>query len=179
MTKDIELIKQIESAIVDVPDFPKTGIVFKDITNIFLHPQLCSEIVDEMATQVEDWNITKIAGIESRGFLLGMCLAQKMNLPFVLIRKLGKLPRPTISQSYNLEYGTATIELHTDALNPDDNVLIHDDLLATGGTAGAAAQLIKQKANIAGFSFLVELEFLKGRNLVGHFSKNISSLIGY
>lgn len=124
--------------------------------------------------------IDAIAGIESRGFLFGFLLAQKLRVPFIPVRKAGKLPYQTIAYTYNLEYGTATIEVHTDALKPGDNVLIHDDLLATGGTAIAAAELVKQLGGIvAGYSFIVELEFLNGRENLVHYTDNVVSLVGF
>lgn len=171
--------EKIKSVIRDVPNFPKEGILFKDITPIFLQPKLVDEILDAIVENVEDWNITAVAGIESRGYLFGVSLAQKLNVPFVLIRKEGKLPAETIKESYELEYGTATIEIHKDALEPAMNVLIHDDLLATGGTAEAAAKLISKTAKVAGFSFLIDLTFLEGVKKLKNQSTNIHSLVTY
>jgi adenine phosphoribosyltransferase len=176
----MNLEEKLKEAIRDVHDFPKPGIVFKDITPIMLQPQLSREIVLKISEQVAQLKITKIAGIESRGFLFGYPLAMALDLPFVLIRKKGKLPYDKISESYALEYGEATIEMHEDAVNADDKVLIHDDLLATGGSAAAAAKLIMRKnATIAGFSFIVNLEFLNGEEKISQFSKNIFTLARY
>lgn len=150
--------------ITNVPDFPQPGIVFKDITPVFLQPELCNNLVDAMARQFAAMKVDAVVGLESRGFLLGMPLALKMGLPFVMARKKGKLPRRTYQVDYALEYGTAGIEIHTDALQPGSNVLIHDDVLATGGTARAAAALVEAAgARVAGCSFLVEIVALPGR----------------
>lgn len=174
------LEEKIKSIIRDVPDFPKEGIIFKDITPIMLDAQLSNEIVDYLADFYKDKGLTKIAGIESRGFLFGYPLAMKLGLPFILIRKSGKLPYHKISHSYDLEYGSATIEMHIDAINDSDKVLIHDDLLATGGSAQAAAELInKCGGEIAGFSFLVALNFLNGNEKLIQYSKNITNLVAY
>jgi adenine phosphoribosyltransferase len=174
------LVDTIKKVIRDVPDFPKPGIIFKDITPILLDAKLTREIVDEMAKQVTPLNLDAIVGIESRGFWFGIMLANKLDIPFIPIRKKGKLPYKTISYSYDLEYGSAEIEMHQDALQKDWNVLIHDDLLATGGTAQASAELIlMQQAKVAGFSFMVELDFLKGSEILSKYSQNISSLVHF
>ena len=174
------LEEKIKSIIRDVPDFPKEGIIFKDITPIMLDAQLSNQIVDHLADFYKDKGLTKIAGIESRGFLFGYPLAMKLGLPFILIRKSGKLPYHKISHSYDLEYGSATIEMHIDAINSSDKVLIHDDLLASGGSAQAAAELInKCGGEIAGFSFLVALNFLNGNEKLMQYSKNITNLVAY
>lgn len=168
----------IRNAIRLVPDFPKAGILFKDITPILQDAKVGQFIVDEFARQFADQKIEAIAGIESRGFLFGYALALKMRIPFIPIRKSGKLPWKTIGVDYALEYGTARIEMHADALRSGMRVLIHDDLLATGGTAAAAAQLVQQqKAEVAAFSFVVELDFLKGREVLNKYSTNIVSLV--
>ena len=174
------LVETIKKVIRDVPDFPKPGIIFKDITPILLDPELTRQIVDEMAKEVVSLNLDAIVGIESRGFWFGIMLANKLDIPFIPIRKKGKLPYKTISYSYDLEYGSAEIEMHEDAIKENWNVLIHDDLLATGGTAQASAELIlMQKANVAGFSFMVELDFLKGNEILLKYSQNISSLVHF
>jgi adenine phosphoribosyltransferase len=174
------IAQQIKSAIRDIPDFPKPGIIFKDITPILKNPALCADIADAFAQQLSGSKIDVIAGIESRGFLFGLSLATRLGVPFVPVRKAGKLPFSTKQKIYDLEYGTATIELHTDALEPGQHVLIHDDLLATGGTALAAAELVQELGGIiAGFSFVVELGFLNGRELIGEVSDNIVVLAGY
>ena len=174
-----DLEQAIKSSIRDVADFPKPGILFKDITPIFYDQQLCSQIADgfiERMAQKPD----AIVGIESRGFLFGFLMANKLNIPFVLIRKSGKLPYKTIAYEYALEYGTSKMEIHEDALKKGWNVMIHDDLLATGGTAEAAAQLVKKLgANVLGFNFVVALEFLNGKNKLINHSNNITCLVQY
>jgi adenine phosphoribosyltransferase len=172
--------QRIKSAIRDVPNFPKEGIIFKDITPIMQDPTLCSDIINEIKNRVKDLKIDAVAGIESRGFLFGLPLAIALNVPFVMIRKKGKLPYKTVSYKYDLEYGSAEIEMHTDSISNGANVLIHDDLLATGGTALAAAELIKQNGgSVAGFNFLVELSFLEARPILDSKSSAISSLVDY
>ncbi len=172
--------QQLKAVIRDVPNFPKEGIVFKDITPIMMNPTLSNEVLDHLVELYKYKGLTKIAGIESRGFLFGYPLAMRLGLPFVLIRKQGKLPYNKISYSYDLEYGSATIEVHTDAITTDDNVLIHDDLLATGGSASAAAELVLQcGGNVAGFNFLVALAFLNGNEKLEKYTNNIITLAGY
>jgi len=174
------LEEEIKSVIRDVADFPKEGIVFKDITPIMKNPVLSNKIVDHLADLYKNKNIDIIAGIESRGFLFGYPLAMRLGIPFVLIRKKGKLPYDKISHEYSLEYGTSTIEMHTDAISKGQRVLIHDDLLATGGSAEAAAILIEQSGGeIAGFNFLVGLNFLNGSEKLLNFSDNIINLADY
>jgi adenine phosphoribosyltransferase len=171
---------KIKSVIRDVPDFPKPGILFKDITPLFHDQQLCNEIVSEFANRVAHKKINAIVGVESRGFLFGFALANKMNIPFILVRKAGKLPFKKIAYEYDLEYGSAKVEMQVDEIQPGWNVLIHDDLLATGGTAEAAVKLIQmQHGNVAGFAFVVELEFLKGREKLLPYSSEIISLVNY
>lgn len=172
--------QRVEDAIRDIPDFPKPGILFKDITPIMQEPQLCIDIVEEIKNQFKNDPIEGVAGIESRGFLIGMPLAMALDVPFILIRKKGKLPYKTVSHKYDLEYGSAEIEMHIDAVDKNQNVLIHDDLLATGGSAAAAAELIeKQGANVLGFNFLVELSFLNGREAIKSFSERITNVVNY
>ena len=172
--------KRLKEVIRDVPDFPKSGIIFKDITPILLDPQLTRDIINEMANHVNSLNLDAIVGIESRGFWFGIMLANKLNIPFIPIRKKGKLPYKTVSYSYDLEYGSAEIEMHQDEIKANWNVLIHDDLLATGGTACAAAELIKmQNGNVAGFSFVVDLTFLNGSDVLKKYSENIFNLVSY
>jgi adenine phosphoribosyltransferase len=175
----LSLASEIKKSIRDVPDFPKPGILFKDITPIFYDQALCTKIVDGFISQmpvIPD----AVVGIESRGFLFGMLMANKMGKPFVLIRKAGKLPYKKIGFEYALEYGTSMIEMHEDALQKDWNVMIHDDLLATGGTAEAAAQLVKKVgANVAGFNFVVGLDFLNGKEKLIKHSNNIICLVNY
>lgn len=174
------LQEEVKNAIRDIPDFPKPGIVFKDITPIMQNAQLSKSIVQHLKTKYENDGVEAIAGIESRGFLIGYPLAMELGVPFVLIRKKGKLPHKTISYDYDLEYGSATIEMHVDAVSEGQRVLIHDDLLATGGSAEAAAKLIqKAGAQVIGFDFLVELEFLKGAEKLRNLSDNIRNLVAY
>lgn len=172
--------QQIKSAIRDIHDFPKPGIVFKDITPLLKDPHLCTSIIDAFVEQLKGTRIDAIAGIESRGFLFGLTLATKLNVPFVPVRKAGKLPFTINQKSYELEYGTAIIELHTDAFESGCHILIHDDLLATGGTALAASELIKEMGGIiAGYSFVVALGFLKGRERLTPVSDRIVVLAHY
>lgn len=174
------IAEKIKQTIRDVADFPKPGIVFKDITPILKDPQLCREIAKALATQVANLQIDIVAGIESRGFLFGLALAQELQVPFVPIRKAGKLPYTTIQQSYDLEYGSATLEVHEDAFQAGQNVLIHDDLLATGGTVVAASALVeKLNAKVAGYSFIIKLDFLNGSARLKKFNLNIFSLAEY
>ena len=172
--------KKLRESIRDVENFPKPGILFKDISPIMLNPVLSGEVLDHLAAYYSDKNLDAIAGIESRGFLFGYPLAIRLGLPFILIRKAGKLPYDKISYAYELEYGSAVIEMHNDSLKVGDRVLIHDDLLATGGSAAAAASLIKKcGGEVAGFSFLVCLSFLNGRDKLENHSNLISNLITY
>lgn len=174
------LLQDLSAAIRTVEDFPKPGISFKDITPIFLNPELVRRCAQALADPYRGKGITKVFGIESRGFLLGTLLAQELNAGFVIVRKKGKLPAHTLEVTYDLEYGSATIEVHRDAITPADNVLIHDDLLATGGTAAAAAHLVRmQGATVAGFSFIVELAFLPGRTALGSYGGQVQSLVSY
>lgn len=163
-----------------MPDFPKPGILFKDITPILHDQSLCTEITDAFIRSFADTPIDAIVGTESRGFLFGMLLANKLGIPFVMLRKSGKLPWKTNAYEYELEYGKAKVEIHVDALRPGWNVLVHDDLLATGGTAEASANLVLiQKAKVTGFAFVVELDFLQGRKKLEKYSEKIISLVKY
>lgn len=169
--------QRLQNIIRDVKDFPKPGILFKDITPILSDNVLCDDIVDETIKRLNGLQIDAVAGVESRGFLFGFLIAQKLRVPFIPVRKAGKLPYQTVSYSYDLEYGSATIEVHTDALKKGDNILIHDDLLATGGTAMAAAELVKiLGGNVAAYSFVVELDFLQGRSALTAYTNNIIAL---
>lgn len=171
--------KKISDTVRDVEDFPKKGIVFKDITPILKNADLCADIIDFFVSELP-LNVSHVVGVESRGFLFGFPVSINKGIPFVLIRKKGKLPYNTVSLSYELEYGNAEIEMHIDSVGPGDKVVIHDDLLATGGTAIAAAKLIKnQGAEVVGFSFLVELTFLKGRDKLIEHSSNVMSIVKY
>ena len=171
---------KLKNVIRDVPDFPKPGILFKDISTIMLNPELSKEVVAHLASVYSGQNIDAVAGIESRGFLFGYPLAMALDIPFILIRKKGKLPYKKKSFASELEYGTAEIEMHDDAVTAGQNVLIHDDLLATGGSAAAAAELVKQcGGQIAGFSFLVTLSFLNGDKKLQKYSSNSMNLVSY
>jgi adenine phosphoribosyltransferase len=172
--------KRIQAAIRDVQDFPKPGILFKDIMPVLEDPVLCRDIIDSFIEGFKGTPLDAIVGVESRGFLFGTLLANKLNIPFITVRKKGKLPYKTISYKYDLEYGSAEIEMHVDTLKKGWNVMVHDDLLATGGTAAAAAELIQlQGATVAGFSFLIELSFLHGKEKLGRYSQKIVSLVTY
>jgi adenine phosphoribosyltransferase len=176
----MELSERIKETVRDVKDFPKEGIVFKDISTILLNSDLCKDIVAHLAEKHQNSNLQGIAAIESRGFLFGFPLAMALGIPFIMIRKKGKLPYNKVSYAYNLEYGSAEIEMHSDAINPGDRILIHDDLLATGGSAAAAAELIhKCGGTVAGFDFLVELSFLNGAKALAPYSAKLSSLVQY
>lgn len=171
---------KLSSIIRDVHNFPKPGILFKDITPLYANPAILKECIDEMVSQFKGVKIDAIAGIEARGFLTGILLAQALQVPFITIRKAGKLPAEKISTTYDLEYGTATIEMHIDSTRPGMQVLIHDDVLATGGSALAAAHLIKQSgASVAGFSFIIDLSFLGGTPKLENFGKPVHSLISF
>ena len=175
----LSLQEKINQTIVDVIDFPKEGIVYKDITPLFLDTQLSEEIIEAFVEQAKG-KIDVVCGIESRGFLYGIQIAQKLNVPFVLIRKAGKLPPPTIHQSYDLEYGQATIEVNPNYIKEGARVMIHDDVLATGGTAEACAKLIEQcNGKVAQFSFIVDLTFLHGKDKLLKTTQDIVTLTEY
>ncbi len=176
----MNISEKLKVAIRDVVDFPKEGIVFKDISTIMLDPVLSNNVLDELVHAYKDKSLDAIAGIESRGFLFGFPLAMRLGIPFVMIRKQGKLPYEKISHAYDLEYGSAVIEMHTDAIHTGSRVLIHDDLLATGGSAAAAAELIQKcGGEIAGFDFLVSLDFLNGDEKLKSYSDNITKLVRF
>jgi len=157
------MLKHLAALMRNVPDFPKPGVLFKDITPLLADSDALKMVVNLMSEPFADRGIDKVVGIESRGFIFGAAVARALNSGFVPLRKPGKLPAEVDSVSYELEYGTSTLEIHRDALTPGTRVLVVDDLLATGGTAVAAAQLIRrQGADIAGFAFVVELAFLDG-----------------
>jgi len=159
----MQLSEKIKRSIRDVKDYPKPGIIFKDITPVLADTVLRKEIVESLIQHFGSEKIDAIASTEASGFIFGSILAYELGCPFILVRKAGKLPYQTRSQEYDLEYGTAKIEMHIDSVKPGWRVLVHDDLLATGGTAGATAELI-QRSNgvIAGFSFIINLSFLPG-----------------
>ena len=162
----------------DVPDFPIKGIIFKDITTLVKNPKGFDYTLSKLYNLSKNKGITKVVGIESRGFIFGGALANKLGVGFVPIRKPGKLPADTIKQTYELEYGTDSIEIHKDALESGDKVLIHDDLLATGGTMEAACKLVeKLGADVRQISFVIELDFLNGREKLQNY--DVQSLIHY
>jgi len=162
----------------DVPDFPKAGIVFKDISTLTKHAEGFRQAIDELAVKYADARVDAVVGIESRGFIFGGAVAYLLNAGFVPARKPGKLPAETISAEYELEYGTDAVEMHRDSIGPGQRILIVDDLLATGGTAAAAARLVEGLGGeIVGIAFLIDLAFLNGRDkLRGH---DVFSLIEY
>lgn len=175
----MELIKKLNEAIINIPDFPKEGIQFKDISPIFLQPELYKAVVSRFVNEARG-KVDVVCGIESRGYLFGIAIAVELGVPFVLIRKKGKLPPPFIGQKYDLEYGSAEIEMKTDQIQMGQRVLIHDDLLATGGTTEAAAQLIeKQGASVSQFSFLIDLKDLNGKEKLKRFDAEIFSILEY
>jgi len=171
-------VESIADRIRDVPDFPKKGIVFKDITPVLSDINTLRASVEEMAAPFMDLEIDVVVGIESRGFIFGAPIADVLNCSFVPVRKSGKLPWKTKSVSYELEYGTDTLEIHEDAITVGQNVLIVDDLLATGGTAEATCKLVKETGGkIIGLTVLIELKFLKAREKLNQY--NVHSLVQY
>jgi adenine phosphoribosyltransferase len=156
-------VAEIESLIRSVPDFPIPGVNFKDITTILTHPGALADTVDHLVSICEEFDYNAVAAIESRGFVFGSLMAAKMKLPLILIRKPGKLPAETISEEYSLEYGSNVLEMHSNSLKEKHDVLVVDDLLATGGSALAAVSLLKRDGNeVAGAAFVIDLEFLGG-----------------
>jgi len=171
---DSDLKKYIRN----VPDFPKKGIVFRDITTLLKNPIALKEAIQQLYELTKGLKIDKVVGIESRGFIFGAMLAERLNAGFVLLRKPGKLPAETEKEFYDLEYGRDSIEIHKDAINPRDKVLIHDDLLATGGTAKAAIKLVeKLGGEVVQVLFLIELSFLNGREKLKGY--NVKALVDY
>lgn len=170
--------RELIDAIRSVPDFPKKGIVFRDITTLLKDPVAFRTVVDLFYDRYKDSRIDKVVSVESRGFIFAGPLAYRLKAGFVPIRKPGKLPAETVKQDYTLEYGTDAIEVHRDAINKGERVLIHDDLLATGGTTAAASELVKKLGGeIVGLSFLIELAFLRGRDRLGNLS--VFSILQY
>ena len=161
------MTQNYEQLIVDVLDYPKAGVVFKDVTPVLADAEAFAAVVDDLAAHFEGLGVTKVVGAEARGFLVGSAVAYKLGAGFVPARKPGKLPRETLSEDYDLEYGKNTLEIHADALNENDVVLIIDDLIATGGTAVAMVKLVERSgAHLAGMGFFMELAFLDPRSLV-------------
>jgi len=170
--------KDLATRIRDIPDFPKPGILFYDITTLLKDGDAFREVIDRMADAVKDERIDLVVGMESRGFIFAAPLADRLGAGFVPVRKLGKLPAETIEVEYDLEYGTATLEIHRDAIQPGQRVLVVDDLLATGGTVLGTIELVRRLGGeIAGLSFMVELASLGGRAKLGEFA--IHTLIAY
>tara|TARA_B100001248_G_scaffold180610_1_gene137433 strand:- start:305 stop:874 length:570 start_codon:yes stop_codon:yes gene_type:complete len=170
-------MNKILESIRTIPDFPKEGIMFRDVTTLFSNPIAFKETINEICSYWKNKNLTKIIGIEARGFIIGSCVSLELGLPFIPIRKKGKLPDETIEENYELEYGKATIEIHSDALNSNDNVLIIDDLIATGGTALAAISLVKRlKASISGCSFIIDLPVLEGNKKISDLGIEVQTL---
>ena len=179
MTKNNQLVNRLEETITTISDFPKKGIQFKDITPIFLDPSLYQDVIEELAN-FSNGKVDAVCGIESRGYLFGIAIAVRLNVPFILIRKQGKLPPPYVSQKYDLEYGSAEIEMRQGQLQAGQRVLIHDDLLATGGTTEAAAKLVEsQGAVVSQFSFLINLDFLEGTKKLEKYQAPIYSILNY
>jgi adenine phosphoribosyltransferase len=169
----------VKTKIRDIPDFPKPGIIFKDITTAIKDPVTFRRITDFLTNEFKDAGIDYIAAIESRGFIFGAPLAYNLNSGLVIIRKPGKLPAAVERVSYDLEYGSDSVEIHSDAIEPGKKVLVIDDLLATGGTSGAACELIKKiGGNVVGMAFVIELSFLNGRNKLPQDVK-VTSMITY
>lgn len=170
-------IEDVKEKIRAVPDFPKKGIIFRDITTGLKEAETLQVMVDYLCDQYKDCKIDYIAGIESRGFIFGMPMAYKLDCGFIPVRKPNKLPAETIKESYDLEYGSDSIEIHADAIEKGANVLVVDDLLATGGTAQAACKLVKKAGgNLVGAAFLIELEALNGRDKLTDCGKVVSML---
>jgi len=173
-----QLEAEIAQAIRSIPGFPKPGIVFRDITTLLKDPRRFSDAVDALCAPFADVGIDKVASVEARGFVFGAALALRLNAGFVPVRKPGKLPAEVLRREYALEYGTDAVEIHRDAVAPGERILLHDDLLATGGTMEAACGLIEELGGvIVGVSFLVELTFLHGRQRLSRYP--IHSLVQY
>jgi adenine phosphoribosyltransferase len=171
-------MEAVRARIRDVPDFPKKGIVFKDITPVLADRKLFREVIDALVARWKDERIDKVVGIESRGFIFAAPLAYALGAGFTMVRKPGKLPWDVIREAYALEYGEAMLELHVDAVGPGERVLVVDDVLATGGTADAVGRLVaRQGAELVAYSFLVELSFLHGARKLGE--AKVHSLITY
>ena len=167
-----------ESLVRDVPDFPKPGILFKDITPVVQDPAALRQVIDRMVDWAKEKRPDAVLGIEARGFIFGAPIALALDVGFIPMRKLGKLPYNRVSEEYALEYGTNTVEMHADSVLPGQRVLIIDDLLATGGTAAAATRLVERLGGeVVGLEFLIELEFLEGRKVLSAY--DIHTLIRY
>ena len=173
-------MNKIKNAIRTIPNFPIDGIMFRDVTTLYSNSEAMKEVIKLTCDYWRNEGLTSIAGIEARGFITGSIIANQLSLPFVPIRKKGKLPHDTLSQEYELEYGKATIEIHSDALNSKDNVLIVDDLIATGGTALASIELVKKLgANVKGCTFIIDLPELKGREKIEEIGIEVQTLCSF
>ena len=173
-------MNKIKSAIRTIPNFPIDGIMFRDVTTLYSNSEAMKEVIKLTFNYWKNKGLTIIAGIEARGFITGSIIANQLSLPFVPIRKKGKLPYDTLSQDYELEYGKATIEIHSDALNSNDKVLIVDDLIATGGTALASIELVKKlNASISGCSFIIELPELGGKEKIENEGIEVQALCSF
>ena len=171
-------MKKVEDYVVSIPDFPEPGIIFRDVTSVIQDADGLQLAIDEMKKRLEGVEFDVIAGAESRGFVFGMPIAYNMKKPFVLVRKKGKLPRETVEMSYDLEYGSATIEMHKDAIKPGQKVVLVDDLIATGGTIEAAAKLVeKLGGEVVKIIFLMELAGLEGRKKLAKY--DVGSVVCY
>ena len=171
-------MKKIEEYVRSIPDFPEPGIIFRDVTSVLQDADGLQLAIDSMQDCLEGEEFDVITGLESRGFIFGMPIAYNLHKPFVLVRKAGKLPCETVSRTYDLEYGSATIEMHKDSIKPGQKVVIVDDLLATGGTAKAIIEMVESVgAEVVGLAFLIELDFLHGRDVLEGY--NISSVLHY
>jgi adenine phosphoribosyltransferase len=171
-------IAEVKAAIRDVPDFPRPGILFKDITPLLAQPRAFHTVVEMLAGSIGRHGPDALVAIESRGFVFGAALAARMGLPLQLVRKPGKLPYQTVSVSYELEYGSDKVEIHVDAIEPGRSYAVVDDLIATGGTAAAAAELVEmQRGRVACCAFVIELAFLRGRERLGE--RVVESLISF
>lgn len=168
----------IASRIIDIPDYPEPGVVFKDITPLFADPEALRTTVDTLADHFRALGVTKVIGPEARGFMVGVPVALELGAGFIPARKPGKLPRKTISMSYELEYGTDTLEIHADALTPEDRVVIIDDLIATGGTLAAVGKLVEETgATLLGYGCILELAFLNPRKVLETKDHEVFSLV--
>lgn len=173
-------MNKIKNAIRTIPNFPIDGIMFRDVTTLYSNSEAMKEVIKLTCDYWRNEGLTSIAGIEARGFITGSIIANQLSLPFVPIRKKGKLPHDTLSQEYELEYGKATIEIHSDTLNSNDKVLIVDDLIATGGTALASIELVKKLgANVNGCTFIIDLPELKGKEKIEEIGIKVQTLCSF
>lgn len=180
MSEHITLEQEIKNTIREIPDYPKPGVNFKDFTPILHDIGLCRRIAEDFVQQYRDNPPDLVMGVESRGFLWGMLIAERLNVPFIPARKANKLPPETISEEFELEYGTAIVEIKTDSVRPGQAVMIHDDLLATGGTAVATAKLVERLGGkVHSFTMISELDFLKGRDKLAPYSTEVYSIVHY